>query len=211
VIKLAHKAREAHPELLGIADWSDDPPLLETFDQYLAPRLAHRAGGFRKMYELMADKRRPVLVETGCMRSLDNWAGDGMSTFVLDVLARHTGGELYSVDYDEGAVRLARSVCSDSTNVMYAESIHWLLRCGRHIDLIYLDSMDFVQKKPWKSAMHHLFELTAAMRWLRRGAVVAVDDMERDDYGKGALINEFMAQAKAERVYAGYQYIWVLP
>jgi len=207
----ARAPRAAHPELLGINDWIDDLLLMDTFDRWLAPRLAHRAEGFRQLYELFYKLYEGIFVETGCLRQLGNWAGDGQSTFVFDLLARKTDSKLYSVDYDCMAVALAQSVCSAATMPVYAESVHWLWRFGRPINLLYLDSMDFVQREPLKSAKHHLFELCSAMRWLDKKAVVAVDDMERDDYGKGALINEYMAQIGATRLYAGYQYIWMMP
>src|SRR5271166_5403615 len=47
------------------------------FDEVAAPKLAHRTESFRKIFTYL-DRidRRVGIVETGCVRQPDNWAGD---------------------------------------------------------------------------------------------------------------------------------------
>jgi hypothetical protein len=57
------------------------PNFWSWFDGFAGPQLAHRTEGFRKVFDYLDRFDRPVgIVETGCVRQQDNWAGDGQRT-----------------------------------------------------------------------------------------------------------------------------------
>ncbi|TFZ01202.1 hypothetical protein EZ242_07395 [Ramlibacter rhizophilus] len=103
-------------------------------------------------------------------------------------------------------------------------------RCGQDassIDVLYLDSFD-LDKLYWQpSAIHHLKELTAAMRCLRADTLVVVDDCpsiaeciparEGDGLmvlnppavgGKGLLVAQYAQAVGARLEFAEYQAGW---
>ena len=58
------------------------------FNSIAAPQLAKREVSFRKIFEYLDQIEGPLtIIETGCMRELGNWAGDGQSTSLWDKYA----------------------------------------------------------------------------------------------------------------------------
>ena len=83
------------------------PDFWSWFDGIAGPQLAHRTEGFRKVFDHLDRFDRPVgIVETGCVRQQDTWAGDGQSTILFDRYA-----ELHP-----------RSACSRSTAILRRQS-----------------------------------------------------------------------------------------
>ena len=78
------------------------------FDAQARPKLSIRADTFGKIFEYLDRFDRPVgIVETGCVRKADNWAGDGGSTILFDKYAEfHEGTVVYTVDIDAQATSL---------------------------------------------------------------------------------------------------------
>ena len=57
----------------------------EFFNKTAAPELALREKTFRRIFQYLDLIDGPVIiVETGCARLKDNWAGDGQSTLMFD-------------------------------------------------------------------------------------------------------------------------------
>ena len=97
---------------------------------------------------------------------------------------------------------------------------------GKTIDLLYLDSFDVDWIYWQKSAAHHIKELCAAMRALRKDTLVVVDDSPLEALfmpnaeqqiqftrqpligGKGRFVAEFAAMAGAKLEFAAYQAGW---
>jgi len=167
------------------------------------------------------DKAFYSIVETGCMRKkyreLD-FVKDGCSTLLFDRFVQKMGGVLESVDCSVEAVQYARQfVNSNNTTVYLQDSILFLRnrRGGGPIDLLYLDSMDYDINAPGASELHHLFELTAAMRMLRRGSIVMVDDNYSDDTGKGRLVRKFFTEYGLVPAFEPHQFGrqlgWIIP
>jgi predicted O-methyltransferase YrrM len=157
----------------------------------------------------------PLIVETGCARQENNFEGDGMSTTIFDTFIDYHGGDFYSVDINSDNVRFAAATakkanltCSDSVKFLYNQSKVWVAQ-RQKIDLLYLDSFDFDMDNPHSSSLHHIFELTAIMPFLREGTMVCVDD-NFGTVGKGLYVKEFMDLIGKERIYTGYQWIWKL-
>ena len=60
--------------------------------------LGKRADTMRFALERLPES--PTIVETGCVRTADNWQGDGMSTVVFAEWVDAHHGQLWSVDID---------------------------------------------------------------------------------------------------------------
>jgi SAM-dependent methyltransferase len=211
---------------------------LEQFDAEWGPRLAVRRDSFRFMFDYLTKKRPQghLIVETGCARQKDNWAGDGQSTFLFDRFAQAFQGEVLSVDLDPQACEYARSIASQRTRVFTGDSVPFLHRlaqqlhqANRAIDLLYLDSYDWVPTNPVPSMVHHLKELCAIAPALKPKTLIVVDDTFRtlrgiktgkEQYallgdmgmgGKGVYLEEYFRQIGVPMAFEAYQCGWIIP
>lgn len=151
-----------------------------------------------------------VIVETGCMRQPNNWHGDGQSTLVWDWLISRNGGMLTSIDIDEGACALViRS--TKNAHARRGNSLEVLpsLPYVSHIDLLYLDSMDWTGAV--ESAVHHLNELASVWDRLKEGCVIAVDDCFEPTLGKGQEIYRVLTAAGMYPMLTGHVTVWQKP
>ena len=212
------------------------PEFWSWFGDIASPKLAHRTETFRKIFTYLDRFERPIgIVETGCVRQRDNWAGDGQSTILFDKYSEsHSGSVVFSVDRDPQATALCRSLVSDRVRIHTDDSIAWLKSLTddppaelRYVDLLYLDSYDVDFDDPLPSAIHHLKELVAIAPLLSAGTLVAVDDSPSSFVGvhnpdnsfnllrppkidgKGRLIAEYAAQIGAEVLFVDYQCAWL--
>jgi predicted O-methyltransferase YrrM len=177
-----------------------------------------RREGFNLMVDATSALESPLIVETGCARQENNFQGDGMSTLIWDAVANRTNGSVISVDLNPMAVSFASARVGPRTKVYNADSVVLLrdleidlIRSGKKIDLLYLDSYDFDAHNPHPSSLHHIFELLSIKQALRPGTLVAVDDNFEHNgqwIGKGAYVAQWMANVNKKMVYRGYQWIW---
>jgi len=208
----------------------------EQFNGEWGQLLGLRRHTFRKAFDFLANKRPSghLIVETGCARQANNWAGDGQSTYLFDRFASESTGQVFSVDIDPHACAYARSLVSAATTVATEDSVPFLRRlgrdlvkAGRHVDLLYLDSFDCDAANPIPSAVHHLKELCAIMPALGPQTLVMVDDAFRTlqavcagsaDYsiiadhgiaGKATYVAQFFRQIGIPIFFEGYQCGWV--
>lgn len=155
--------------------------------------------------------RRPVtIVETGCARALNNWAGDGQSTLVWDWLVGELGGTATSFDISSDSVAYARSKVQHA-NVVQSDSIIGL-RCvdASKIDFLYLDSYDWTGSID--SPAHHLAELASVYPRLPSGCLIAVDDcLDGEGGGKHAFVKAFLTSLGIEPKVIGYVTVWIKP
>jgi hypothetical protein len=167
-----------------------------------------------------------IIVETGCMRSDHGdlcFGDDGASTFIFDDFIIFYDGEVLSVDINQSNVNHAKSMVSTKTIVECMDSVEflWNLPSSKKIDFLYLDSYDFDPDNPIPSQLHHVKELCAVMKNLKKGTIIVVDDhlntSEFDSYrstlakgGKAGFIENFMTNVKAEVLHDGYQIVWRL-
>jgi len=163
------------------------PEFWSWFGDIASPKPAHRTETFRKIFTYLDRFERPIwIIETGCVRQRDNWAGDGQSTILFDKYSEsHSGSVVFSVDRDPQATALCRSLVSDRVRIHTDDSIAWLKSLTddppaelRYVDLLYLDSYDVDFDDPLPSAIHHLKELVAIAPLLSAGTLVAVDDSD---------------------------------
>jgi len=190
---------------------------IDRFNEDFAPLLGPRGPTFRKLFEKLdekADKWEFLnIVETGCLRLKDNWAGDRQSTFLFnEFLKTRDGASAWAVDINPDSVREAKTLC-DKVLVVEGDGTKFLAGFGLHIDVLYLDSMDLDWANPTPSALNHFFELCAAQRWLGKGSLVMVDDTVFQDgqwLGKGTLVCQYFERTGAKLLASGYQALWEL-
>lgn len=208
----------------------------EFFNLEAAPKLGIREQTFRKIFEMLDEKSGPLtMVETGCARAPDNWAGDGQSTVMFDryINLRDGDSSFHSVDLSPAAVSYAENSVSKRSRIHLGDSVEFLQGFGtklrqenRIIDFLYLDSFDLDWNYWFPSAAHHLKELCAVMRVINKNFLVVVDDcplaanlvpnstnsfsfiQKPKVGGKGRLVAEYAESVGAKLEFAGYQAGW---
>ncbi len=156
-----------------------------------------------------------IIVETGCMRSDHGdlcFGDDGASTFIFDEFINNSSGELYSVDINENNTKYARNKVSEKTKISTNDSVKFLWDFNKEIDFLYLDSYDIEKENPHPSQLHHLKELCAIIKNLKKGSIICVDDYDafftNGIIGKGTYVKNFMENINANKLYEGYQIVW---
>lgn len=197
---------------------------LPYFDEKFAPLLEHRAAGFRRMFELLETRcralgRPALIVETGSMREVGNWAGDGQSTFLWNEFGGFFKSEVHTVDLDPQAAVVVRQYCCEDVHAHTGDSVAFLNDMATRpeppvIDLLYLDSYDYDIENPFPSAFHHIKELIAVRPCLRAGSIIAIDDnyVHPDGRveGKGYLAIEYFRHLGIPCAHQGHQLVWQL-
>lgn len=167
-----------------------------------------RHTGFDVLLTHMRGQSDPVIVETGTLRTLGNWAGDGNATLIFAAFLQQHGGELHSIDIHERTCEVARSWVrefGDRIFIHHGDSVQMLAEFERPIDVAYLDSMD--ADLPGASE-HGLKESQAAAPLVKPGGLIAIDDTPEVGgklHGKGALAAPWLESQGWETVYRGYQ------
>jgi len=186
---------------------------IDYFNEKYYNKLAHRKDSFKKIFELLEFKSKNfyVIIETGCVRNRNNFAGDGMSTLLFDEFVNFYDGIVISVDKNKNHCDLANSMTSEKTKVYNSDSIPllWNLNINYDIDLVYLDSYDIDFNKPHPSMLHHLKEFCAILPKLKPGCIIAIDD-NKDNCGKGYYIKEFMQNINKKLLVDDYQLVYIL-
>ena len=168
-------------------------------------RLGKRHEAFAAIAELLPEGCH--IIETGTVRHIDNWEGDGQSTIVWDTLATNLGGTVTTIDIDPIGAELVAELELQATTAIVGNSLDVIPTLTGHADLLYLDSFDVDFENPLPAAAHHLSELMAALNLLAPGSLVAVDDNE-DDQGKGSEVAWFLAEHGAVEIVRGYVRVW---
>ncbi len=150
---------------------------------------------------------RPRIVETGCIRTLDDWRGAGNSTVLLGEYATLKGGSLTSVDIDPKHCELARATVRDLPRVSIecSDSVAWLKSGKEPVDLLYLDSLDSFAPR---SEEHALEEARAAMPRLHERSLLVFDDTAYGCggfRGKGGKAVPFLLKNGWKILHSGYQ------
>jgi hypothetical protein len=151
-----------------------------------------------------------VIVETGTIRTLGNWTGDGQSTIVWNEYAKQLNGQVWTIDIEIAGAQLVEQLQLSHTIAVTGDSLDMIPKLKlEHIDLLYLDSFDIDWSNPEPSAQHHLDELNEAMHMLSTGSIVAVDD-NMAVAGKGMKVAAHMKSIDAEPLVDGYVQAWRL-
>jgi hypothetical protein len=177
----------------------------------------NRAVGFDIIFRLLLNQKRTnfSIVETGTLRTPDNWV-DGQSARLFTEFVDQHGGHVRSVDIDADACQAARDhIKSKNFSVANSDSVTWLTQHTDldQVDLFYLDSWDVDWNNDTASAEHHLREFQAIESYLKPGCVVALDDNSRwsNNYcrtGKGRRVVEYLYDQGHLPIYDEYQIIF---
>jgi hypothetical protein len=158
--------------------------------------------------ERLAGRREPLIVETGCIRSSEDW-GAGYFGYVMGSwLWQRGGGHLISIDNNPEHLAIARGLLDrfgQFIDLVHEDSVAWLRRNERPIDLLYLDSLDTDHPR---HAEHGLDETMAAAGGLNGTSLVLIDDTPWDSggwKGKGRLAVPWLLAHGWRIVKAGYQ------
>lgn len=206
------------------------------FDTAAAPKLGIREKTFRKIFEHLDSIEGPLtIIETGCVRLENNWAGDGQSTVLLDKYINYRDKEsiCYTVDINPASISECKKLVSQRVQVTTDDSVHYLSllskklqKENKFINFAYLDSFDVDMTYWYPSAIHHLKELLALSKCINEKTLVVVDDCPLNGNfvhgegsqlltvgspsvgGKGRLVAEFAAAAGAKVEFTGYQAGW---
>lgn len=159
---------------------------------------------------LLLQSEGKIMVETGCARMADDW-GAGMSTIIFSQFAENYKKEFHSVDIDEKNIKLCKRMVGDvdNTHLHVGDSIEFLKKFDKKIDLLYLDSLDFDFHNPGPSQDHCLNELQAAYSSLSRKAVVLMDDNWLPGGGKPAKAKEWLREQGWTCIIDHHQTLWV--
>jgi hypothetical protein len=151
-----------------------------------------------------------LLVETGTIRELGNWEGDGQSTIVWSTFAAAKAGAVITIDIDPIGAQLVGRLRLPHVIAYTNDSLTILPTLAGPVDLLYLDSFDVDFERPEPAANHHLAELHAAWHLLKPGSVVAVDD-NLGASGKGIKVADRLLAEGATEIVSGYVRAWRLP
>lgn len=187
------------------------------FDAAYGPKIGLRALTFRAVLAEAARHNHKSIVETGCSRDLENWAGDGQSTVIWNDYSVFHVGRFFTVDIDQNATDIANGICAKNqlAKVTCADSITTLAKLTDPIDILYLDSFDLDQTNPHDAAMHCFMEFTACRHLLHKNSIVFVDDSPMNPsfevHGKGMYVAQYMAKFGVRPFAYGYQVAWLMP
>ena len=211
------------------------PTFWKFFEVDAYPKLALRQNSLRYVFEHLDRKNRPVfVVETGCVRQANNWAGDGQSTVLFDrFVSQWPGSVMYSVDIDPSATALCKTLVSSASQVQTGDSVSFLRHLARnpmerfpHLDVLYLDSYNVDFRNPHLSALHHMKELVSASSLIGPDTLLVVDDApsegsfilsennltfvtEPEISGKGKYVADYAKTIGLKPVFSGYQAGWI--
>ena len=152
----------------------------------------------------------PRIVETGTIRSEEDFSGAGFFTYVAGAFVQRQGGTLHSVDLSPDNVAFSRAwtaVFGDAVTVHRADSIAFLKTFEEPIDVLYLDSLDTTEPR---HAEHCQQELAAALRNLHEQSLICIDDTPFQAgafIGKGATAVPWLLNHDWRILYAGYQVV----
>jgi hypothetical protein len=163
-----------------------------------------RIEAFQKMCDL-AEFFDGSIVETGSIRTWPR-CPDGASTVALAAIAQNFGREFTSIDINSPNIdtaRFALEQCGLAGNLIVDNSIV-ALRKIRNIGLLYLDSYDYEDECPERCQRHAMAEIGAAWGGLSWRCVVAIDDWNDKDGGKGGMVIPYLMDNKFKIQYEGY-------
>ena len=191
-------------------------------------RVGKRQESFLIMVEHIMQCKNPFIVETGMMRTDDNYEGDGMSTLLwhnlINVMKK---GSYISIDNSKEAIDFARTklgLDEFDNKLIHGDSVSTLFRLSRYwdpannkIDLLYLDSFDMEFPDPVPSFTHIMFEFMAVKQFLAKDALICADDnirVLRDNeteeryVSKGEYIRQYFEKIGNKPIHEGYQIVW---
>jgi len=169
-----------------------------------------RHNGYDRLLRILKQRyAAPLIVESGCIRTDEDWRGAGYSTYLFAAYVNRAGGEFISVDNSSDHCRFAREATAEfpAVRIHCGDSVDFLRGFDRPIDVLQLDSMD--TEIPGH-ADHAAAELEAALPRLHDRSIVVFDDtvyQARQWRGKGAKAVPLLLDRGWQIIYSGYQTI----
>lgn len=188
-------------------------PFIDDFNRH-ADHLGKRRVSFKLLFKQANLRECKKVVETGCFRLPNNWAGDGGSTWLFGAWCAHKGAHLWTVDIDPEAIERCQQVTAEwQEHITYTvnDSVAFLNGFDQEIDLLYLDSWDFSPRNPAPSQNHSLAEAQAAFPKLAPRALVSIDDCKMAYGGKGGLSVPWLTDHGFRVLHSSYQIILARP
>lgn len=158
----------------------------------------------------ICNKENPIILETGTIRSEEDWGGAGNSTILFSHFLKHLGkGEFTSVDLNDKNVEFAKKWTSQYGEVVkiIKSHSHKFLRDynGPKIDLFFSDSMD---ADMFGHDVNCLDEIKLVLPHLKENAQILIDDTVYNKkvwVGKGSLAVPYLLDHGWKLLYSGYQ------
>jgi hypothetical protein len=189
-------------------------------------RIIDNIGTKSGIREFDNDNTPLIFVESGCQHN-DLLHAHGASTSILGCLAKTFIGEIQTVDLSKDHLKACEKLTEDySEYITYncQDSVEFLknLKLNKKIDLLLLDSFDFVQPYFEESRQHCLNELKAAWDLLEDGSLVVIDDANDplndlwhggklegiDKEGKSGYAHKYLLEHGAELLVDGYMRVY---
>jgi len=174
---------------------------------------------FRIIFEHLEllNKNKYNILETGCVRWNQNWAGEGQFTIIADAFVNHYDGNVYAVNINENDVKNARTYVSNKTSIELNCSLKFTENFSNinDIDLFYLDSLDLNWEFPSESANHHLLEFNNIMKNRNfSNFYLSVDDCNINTnnslIGKGQHIINYLNHLNIKPILNEYQVLYYI-
>ena len=203
-------------DISGHADMTERVGLFESFVAEFEPLLGHtpRWEGFCFIVRELLSRDTLRILETGTLRKVGNWAGDGCSTKIWDWIKEHKVGDtqVVSVDSSRAACTIAQAECPH-VHVMHEDSIVYLRQTNPKLklDLLYLDSYDYHPGLELNACMHQVAELAAIWERLPSGCLIASDDSHNSMQGKPVLTRRLLSMLFIEPLLDSYIVVWKKP
>ena len=178
--------------------------------KHVANVVVDRHISFSLIFDYLAKLGRPPkIVETGCIRVDNDWAGAGYSTFLFGLFAQRFGGTLLSIDLSPQHIEYAAGVCAalPSVTMLCSDSVKAIAEMPGPIDLFYLDSMD--ANIPGHE-IHGLNEAVQSVQKVAPDGLIVFDDTIKDGdrfLGKGASAVPWLLARGWKIVFMGHQIV----
>ena len=147
-----------------------------------------RQNTFPLFFKMMNDLqehlgRELIIVESGTIRKVEYFYGDGHSTLKFAEYVQQRGGSFYSIDSSKEAIKLSKKLVGEhkDVNIVEALSTEFLESFPDKIDVLYLDSAN--------DEHIGLAEYEAAKPKLHEHTIILIDDCLQDsaEQRKGLL------------------------
>jgi len=155
------------------------PDVFDLIRRHLGQRAATTEWLFR---EVQSRWPSPRVVETGCVRSPEDWSAGYFGFLCGALLDQHGGGSLTSVDNDPTNCSTARGLCWrwSRSIIVESDSVLYLKARTESVDVAYLDSMDTEIRG---HAEHALREAQAVEPLMSDHGLIVFDDTPPDGNG----------------------------
>jgi hypothetical protein len=165
---------------------------------------------FKAALNLLRQRGGTTIVETGTMRMRDDPAG--CSTLLFGAYCKRYGARLYTVDLFPGHMETSKQETADYADVIayvLEDSVSFLGRFDRPIELLYLDSMDCNPTGDSTPAQEHqVKEYQAAKHALGPASVILLDDNNFPNGGKPKLLKRVLPADGWECIADRGQSLW---